>query len=286
MSDRSMIQARTQPQIRTELGYEIFVLVLSRPAARGLAPARCLRMRDSISCMAGMSIPNICEPPTRQSAVGPRIFIFGCARSGTTLVLNLFRAFNHVTVRNMEQCSTHVMNDAKDGWVIAKRTPHCATHLLADLPLLRDLWIIDVLRDPRDVVTSVLPSFPGFYCDFGRWERDVRVAQAVADRHIRFLRIRYEELLLHPDQIQCDIAGVLNLNVRVQFGSFVSVVPKDLPQNAVQALGGVRPLDSSRAGRWRRSSHYLDRVTEQLRAYPEMESTLQYMGYAPTVQCD
>jgi hypothetical protein len=213
---------------------------------------------------------------------GPRIFVFGCARSGTTLLLNLLRTFDGVSVLDGEHCVRELVADPSAGWVAAKRRAHCADHLPADLPDLRPVWIIDILRDPRDVVTSRLATFPGFYCDYPRWERDVRLAAALRGQHLRMLHLRYEHLVTAGDQVQQDLGEVLGLEACVPFSSHLSVMPTQVSRITRITLGGVRPLSSERVGRWRCDPAALDRVAEQLRMHPGMESSLQAAAYAPT----
>lgn len=235
------------------------------------------------SALVAPSVPNTCRPPSADSPIGPRVLVFGCARSGTTLLVNLLRTFSGVVVSEGECCSTELLDHPDPGWVAAKRTAHCAEHLIADLPLLRhDVWILDIVRDPRDVVTSVLAPFPGYYCGYKRWDRDLRVSEALAGRHLRYLRIRYEELVLRPDEVQRAIADIVGLEPEVCFSDFLQVMPQTLPASALQALGGVRPLDSGRIGRWR--NHHLARVHSQLAEHPSMEEMLQWMGYPPTTR--
>jgi hypothetical protein len=172
------------------------------------------------STLVHPTVPNICRRPTSGTMAGPRILVFGCARSGTTLLLNLLRTYEQVVVREAEQCVTNLLEDPHPGWVASKRTAHCAEHLCADLPFLRQgVWILDIIRDPRDVITSVLEPFPGYYCGFERWDRDLRVSEVLAGRHLRYLRIRYEELVARPDDVQQNLADILALTPTVPFGT-------------------------------------------------------------------
>lgn len=232
--------------------------------------------------LTSASVARSCHQPTPGAPRGPRILVFGCARSGTTLLLNLLRTFDGIRVRDGEHCVGDLLDDPHPGWVAVKRTPYCAEHLVADLPVLRSgVWIIDIIRDPRDVVTSVLEPFPGYYCGYERWDRDVRVSEFLAGRHLRYVRIRYEELVHHPDDLQDDLASILGLRPRTAFSDFVRLVPRTLPRSAVRALGGVRDLDPSGVGRWRQRQHTI-RVREQMSAHPRMEETLRWMGYPPS----
>jgi hypothetical protein len=231
-----------------------------------------------------------CSTRSLEQPAGPRIFVFGCARSGTTLLLNLMRTFDGVSVVDREQCLRDLVADPSAGWVVAKRKIHCAEHMLADLANLRQVWIIDILRDPRDVITSrqkrdprnSSPTFEGFYCDYPRWERDVRAAAALRGCHTRMLHVRYEHLVTACDQVQQDLGAVLGLEARVPFSNHVSVMPADISEATRGMLNGVRPVSDDRVGRWRHDPKSFDRVAEQLRLHPDMESWLQAVAYAPT----
>jgi sulfotransferase family protein len=236
-------------------------------------------------------VENRCPTRPVGQPAGPRIFVFGCARSGTTLLLNLMRTLDGVSVMNRESCVRELVANPSAGWVAAKRKAYCADHLLADFADLRQVWIIDILRDPRDVITSrqagpdprrSRPTFDGFYCDYQRWARDVRVAAALRGRHMRMLHVRYEHLVTACDQVQQDLCAVLGLEARVPFSNHLSVMPADLPESTRIMLGGVRPVSSDRVGRWRYDPKSIDRVTEQMRLHPDMESWLQAAAYAPT----
>lgn len=232
--------------------------------------------------LVAAAVPNICRPPAPGLPIGPRMLVFGCARSGTTLLVNLLRTFDRVRVHGSEHCASDLFDDPYPGWVALKRTAHCAEHLVTDLPSLRRaVWILDIVRDPRDVVTSVLEPFPGYYCGYDRWDRDLRVSEHLAGQHRRYLRIRYEELVLRPDEVQRDLADVLGLSIQSRFSDFPAPMPGALPAAAVQALGGVRRLDAGGVGRWRQDEHHA-RVSQQLAAHPRMEETLRWMGYPPT----
>ena len=85
--------------------------------------------------MIPATVPRTCRPPAPGPApAGPRVFVFGCARSGTTLLLHLFHTFTDTIVLDGEHCMSDLLAHPGTRPVIAKRTPHCAEHLLTDLP--------------------------------------------------------------------------------------------------------------------------------------------------------
>ncbi|MGH8902444.1 MAG: hypothetical protein ACRDYA_12390 [Egibacteraceae bacterium] len=185
-----------------------------------------------------------------------------------------------MTVWDGEHCINTLATDPGDGIIVAKRIRTCATHLNQDTAGFRDVWIIDILRDPRDVVTSEVDG--RFYCDFSRWRRDVLTRQQLAGRHLRLLQLRYEELVADPNQAQRDLADMLGLSVDRPFTAFPAMVPADLSHTSVDDLSGVRAIDSRGIGRWASDPRRRERVDAQLRHYPVMEPMLRWAGYPPT----
>lgn len=233
----------------------------------------------SVALSLGVSTPCVPRRHAERSA-GRRIFIYGSARSGTTLMLNLFRAFADVTVWDGEHCINTLAADPGEGTIVGKRIRTCATHLNQDTTGFRDVWIIDILRDPRDVVTSEVGG--RFYCDFSRWRQDVLTRQRLAGRHLRLLQVRYEELVADPDRIQRDLAAVLGLSADRPFTAFPDMVPTDLSHTSVEDLSGVRAIDSRGVGRWATDPCRRERVAAELRHHPDMETMLRWAGYPPT----
>jgi len=240
--------------------------------------------------MIDETVPFMCQPVTAAQPAGPRLFIFGCARSGTTLLLHLFRTFDGTTVWDEDHCLSTLIEHPSQGWVVAKRTPRCADHLIADVPRFRPVWIVNILRDPRDVVTSRLQLRPhapqGYYCDFSRWQRDVEVGQAIQGLHLRLLQLRYERLVAEPDAVQQDLAAILDLSASARFSDFPRTLPGDLSPFTLNWLGRPRPLDARGVGRWRGQAEDRHRVAGQLATYPQMESLLRHHGYAATDPVD
>lgn len=87
-----------------------------------------------------------------------KIFIFGCARSGTTLLQNLFRSFEDTIVIDRENPISRFEDfEGESKNIVLKRTSDCALTLIENLREVPDIQVVDIYRDPRDVVTSVHP---------------------------------------------------------------------------------------------------------------------------------
>jgi hypothetical protein len=197
-------------------------------------------------------------------------------------MLNLFRTFAGTTVWDREHCIRRLAEADDSAVVVAKRTPHCATHLAVELATKPEIWVVEVLRDPRDVVTSILNPEVGYYCDFPRWERDILTGLAIRGVHLRTIALRYETIVNQPNHVQEHLASILNLTPSTAFTSFPSVVPEELSPRSIEALGGVRPINAHRVGRWMHTSAGHRRVADQLHRWPRMEGLLRAVGYPPT----
>ncbi len=209
-----------------------------------------------------------------------KVFIFGCARSGTTLLLNLCRCFADTIVVDREHCIDEFeFYDTGRAHVVLKRTPKCAVTLPQSVAQHPDVWIVDICRDPRDVITSVHPGIEGYYTDFGRWMRDIQAVETILDRHIR---IRYENLVGQPSWVQRHLETTIGIMSARSFEEFVVVASgAHLSSRSVDALGGIRPLDTRGVGRWRSSRGHIERVMKQVAEWPEMPQYLVKYGYEP-----
>ncbi len=141
-----------------------------------------------------------------------KIFIAGCGRSGTRLMLNLMKCFSdlycHPVEADVAKFDELVECPAKH--LVVKRTFQCHQKL----PNLPDsIELIYCVRHPFDVLTSSMPSELFFHITPKRWLaeyqslKELRTRQP--DRSIFFSK--YEELIRQPNVIQAKVAGVFGL---------------------------------------------------------------------------
>lgn len=196
-------------------------------------------------------------------------------------MLNLFRCFPDTIVKDREHPLSALAAAEEPATVVVKRTPACALTLSSDLGRYSYVWLVDLVRDPRDVVTSVHPGIDGYYTDFGRWERDVLAAEQAERAHSRTIRLRYEDLVGASADVESFLRRRLTLGGGRSFADFEEMTrAAGIAPLSEQALGGIRPLDSRGVGRWRRPEH-LHRILEQTSRYPQLLDYLVAYGYEP-----
>ncbi|MGH0031187.1 MAG: alpha/beta fold hydrolase [Myxococcota bacterium] len=147
-----------------------------------------------------------------------------------------------------------------------------AARLLAVDP---DLFVLHMVRDPRDVVVSRHRRDPdAYWTTLGLWH-DFRRGARRAEGHPRFLTLRYEDLVRDPDAVQDEIASRLPFLKRLRpFSSFADAARP--PVRSVEALGGVRDVDASQVGAWRR---HRPRLAAQLALHGGVDRDLRELGY-------
>jgi hypothetical protein len=149
-----------------------------------------------------------------------RIFIAGCARSGTRLTKRLMNCFDDTLVYASEApISQFAVLDQSVSVQVVKRTSTCY-RTLPDLP--EDIRLLYCLRHPFDVLTSTHPLTAHrrrYHVTQERWLaeyhalRDLRTRQP--ERAIFFSR--YEDLVADPDSVQQKISAFFDLTSTRRF---------------------------------------------------------------------
>ncbi|PWJ91691.1 sulfotransferase domain-containing protein [Mesorhizobium loti] len=149
-----------------------------------------------------------------------RIFISGCARSGTTLTQRLMRCFEDIFVHPPEARYTMLdMLDRPESNLVVKRDARSFAHL-AKLPA--SIGLIYCVRHPFDTLTSSHPQTRNerrFHVTPHRWlaEYDALIKLKKAQPHRQILFVRYEDMIGAPDAIQQRIAQLFGLTPRIRF---------------------------------------------------------------------
>jgi hypothetical protein len=150
-----------------------------------------------------------------------KIFIAGCARSGTTLTLALMQCFADTFVFPDEQHFSYFakLADRPERNLVVKR--RFDSHaFLSRIP--QEIGLIYCVRHPLDVLTSSHPETIAkrrFHTTPDRWLQERasldQLRKAQPEREIFF--IRYEDLVRDPDRVQERLALTFALVPTVAF---------------------------------------------------------------------
>ena len=203
-----------------------------------------------------------------------RLHIVGCPRSGTTLMMELMRTcFNNNGCCEHEESLFHEPPGHPELYFSKQPTDIRYLHRV----FLRDpnLFVLNMLRDPRDVVSSRHQSKPGLYfCNLRVWLDCYRNAKRL-EGHARFWTVRYESLTTNPDAVQQDI--VRRFPFLAQTNRFSEYHRHAQPSSDSQnAMSGLRPINANRQRNW---ENHLPRIKAQLQRYPELPDLLMESGY-------
>lgn len=237
---------------------------------------------------------------------GQQLVVCGYPRGGTSLLYNMLS----VTLEGFR---------FEDFEVPAARRIHRLGNIASKFPLdilgvrelpalnihHKDIFVISVVRDPRDVMTSRHPVVPDRYFighdhswwpqdpDFREWKFDapgiIPIFEAMeeleASSPFPYLRVRYEDLVTDADALQ----GTLRATFGLRFNGSFSEFHQRGDRLAYRYHGRTRPKDpslvredkapdASRAGKWRAPEHRA-RIAEQFQACPRLFEVLKAHGY-------
>ncbi len=163
-----------------------------------------------------------------------KIFITGCAKSGTTLLLRMCYAFKDTEVIYKEGFDGHEMDfdkfvkhESKSGFTIGKRHPPALlSNVLvpefqfqaADI-LKEDIRVINVVRDGRDVVLS-----DGNYVKPKRWIESMDQRNKVLFGNLIDLEVKYEDLVTDPEKVQHQMEEKFGLESEHSFKDYPDYV--------------------------------------------------------------
>jgi len=175
-----------------------------------------------------------------------KIFITGCARSGTTLLRRLFYSFDEVEVIDLEiSLDDFIDYQSNSPALVGKRTkksifshnlPRRIEERYISSITNYNIKIINMVRDGRDVIESGENAWPK------RWIDSMKAAKRHHD--IIDMTIPYERLVSRPDVVQREIAETYGLVRTSLFSDYPSFVPDRAFEEHLRY--DPRPIDNSR----------------------------------------
>ena len=204
-----------------------------------------------------------------------RLHIVGCPRSGTTLLMELITTCFESSGFCAHETSIFAPPDIEDGDLYISKQPNDIKQIQHIFPRDPNLHIIYLGRDPRAVITSKhRENLQQYFCNYRVWSECDTAANRYRDQP-RFLRLRYEDLVADPDQLQATISG--RFEFLVQKHSFSEYTRHASPsEQSATAMHGSRDIDQQSLNKWH---EHLPRIAEQLARHPALANDLIRLGY-------
>ena len=202
------------------------------------------------------------------------LHIVACSpRSGTTLLHEAM-----VTCFKVDKHYDHEVRfnqvDAEDGQILVTKRPK-DTMYMPDVIADPELFVVYVMRDPRDVIVSRHGKKKDmYYSNIRLWRELHGYAQRIAD-HDRFLQVGYEEFVSAPDTVQGQIAAkfpwLKTLHKFSEYHEYANVSEK-----SKLAMNDVRPIAPTSVGKWKNN---LGRIKGQQITHGSLTPDLIECGY-------
>jgi len=200
--------------------------------------------------------------------------IVACSpRSGTTL---LYEAM--VTCFKFDKHYDHEIRfnlvTAEDNQSLITKRPKDIMYMPAviDDP---NLYVIYVLRDPRDVIVSRHGKNKDMYYSNIRLWREMHGYATSISGHDRFLQVRYEDFVNDPDAVQSEIEAQFPwLEKLHNFSEYH--VHAEVSEKSRLAMHSVRPIAPTSVGVWRK---HLGRIKGQQAIHGSLTPDLLASGY-------
>jgi hypothetical protein len=202
------------------------------------------------------------------------LHIVACSpRSGTTLLHEAM-----VTCFKVDKHYDHEVRfnlvEAEDGQIVVTKRPKDTMYMpeVIDDP---DLFVVYVMRDPRDVIVSRHgKNKEMYYSNIRLWRELHGYARQIAD-HDRFLQVGYEEFVSNPDAVQDQIAAkfpwLQQLHKFSEYHEHANVSEK-----SKLAMNDVRPIAPTSVGKWKSN---LGRINGQQITHGSLTPDLIECGY-------
>lgn len=195
-------------------------------------------------------------------------------RTGTTLLAEVLNACTNVDEFCEHEAPVSAVHPGLDKIYLTKDPGDIAS---VKLPLMlnRDLYVVCIMRDPRDAIVSRHGGDrEKYWTGLRYWKRFVKKLPSVKG-HQRFILIRYEDFVHNPDAVQERlIAAIPFLRATGPFSRFHELAKPS--KASLSAMRDVRPIEPVGIGSWRK---HPGRVRQQIDIHGDISDELIMMGY-------
>jgi hypothetical protein len=195
-------------------------------------------------------------------------------RTGSTLMAEAMRTCFGIDVGAAHEERIYAAPPGQ-GDVFLSKHPRDVLVIGPLLAVLPELYVIYMLRDPRDIVTSKHGEAPDrYWTGLNYWKTYSHYGDKLR-RHPRVVTVRYEDFVTAPDRTQELLEQRFPfLNRRARFSEYHQ--SSEPCGDSLLALGGVRPIRPEGIGNWQR---HLPRIAGQLAQHGSISQDLIFHGY-------
>jgi len=140
------------------------------------------------------------------------------------------------------------------------------------------IFIIWMLRNPLDILTSTHPDKPGgFYVSYQRLTASIDLYNEFKD-FPRVLTVRCEDLVNNPDLVQSRLAEKIGLKTR---SAFTECHKKfNASKQTVRALKGVRQVNPGSVNKWKSDPVIKEYIQGLFQECPDLPHQMQHLNYS------
>jgi len=206
------------------------------------------------------------------------LHIVACSpRSGTTLLSEVM-----VTCFKVDKHYDHEVRfnlvSAEDGQLLITKRPKDTMYMPAVIDDDPEIYVIYVMRDPRDVIVSRHGKDKSVYYSNIRLWRQMHAHAKRMYGHDRFLEIRYEDFVRDPDATQQMIAEKFPwLEKTHNFSEYHEHA--QISEKSITAMHSVRPIAPTSVGVW---TQHPGRIKGQQLVHGSLTPDLIECGYEST----
>ncbi|SMO32222.1 sulfotransferase family protein [Fodinibius sediminis] len=204
-----------------------------------------------------------------------RIHIVGVSpRTGTTLMAEAIKTCFHIDYHTNHEDRLFVRAPGQPDIFLTK-SPKDIMIVGPSLKVDPDLYVICMLRDPRDIICSRHKKDPDrYWAGLKYWKRYSRAAERLK-KHPRFILVRYESFVSDPDQTQQLLSERIPfLRQTALFSEYHKAAT--VSDSSKEALRGVRPIKPTSVGRWH---NHKERIVGQIEQHGPLSDDLIRFGY-------
>ena len=203
------------------------------------------------------------------------LHIVACSpRTGTTLLHEVMVTCFKVGKHYDHEIRFHLVT-GEDGQLVITKRPKDTMYMPAVLDDDPELFVIYLLRDPRDTICSRHGKDKSIYYSNIRLWRQMHGYARQMQGHERFLEVRYEDFVSNPDATQQMIMNhfpwLEKTHAFSEYHEYAQVSEK-----SKTAMHSVRPIAPTSVGRWRQN---LGRIKAQQMIHGSLTPELIECGY-------